>query len=188
MKSALLIDFYDSYSYNLYYQLKAVFNNFHWHIQSYDSLDKKLLDRSDVLVLGPGPGDPMRDSRLVNIPLNWKSKAILGICLGMQIINVHFGGAVTQSRFPQHGWVSSLKWYTSQHKDFKKNPKVMRYNSLQVSALAKGFKVLATADSEIMAIEHHQLPILGFQFHPESFLTEDGEKLLHLFGEKLVSS
>jgi para-aminobenzoate synthetase component 2 len=127
----------------------------------------------DLIVISPGPGHPDEYSAYDYV---FKSgKPVLGICMGMQIINRFFGG--TTDRLPNcvHGKTDSLEL------DDGTLRTVARYHSLYLSSIGDGLQVTATlAGSDIpMIIEHKTRPIMGLQFHPESFLTDQGEWYIH---------
>jgi len=161
----LLIDNYDSFTYNLEHllalELKAI-----PRIIQYHELGGEDLAEFDLIIISPGPGKPSEypDYRL----LKAISRPVIGICLGMQIINELHGGKTARSKTCVHGKTDSIefdgRWF-----------EVARYHSLYTSRVAECFEVLAhNADRIPMAIRHRSLPLIGYQFHPESFLTEKG--------------
>ena len=111
----------------------------------------------------------------------YKTKKILGICLGHQCIAQFFGGKVIKSQNPTHGKTSQI-FFKQKSKLFKDIPEgfnATRYHSLIVENLPECLKATAqTKDNIIMALEHSKLPIYGVQFHPEAILTEYGHKIL----------
>lgn len=183
----LLIDNYDSFSYNLY--------------QLIGSLDEDIkVVRNDVLtpeeiadmhpsslIISPGPGRPEDAGICVEAVKKLAGKIpILGVCLGHQAICKAFGAEVSYAKELMHGKQSIAKLDTSSP-IFAECPEtipVARYHSLSAvrETLPKTLKVTAeTKDGEIMAVEHTTLPVYGLQFHPESILTPDGKKLIQNF-------
>lgn len=120
----------------------------------------------DLIVLSPGPGAP-KDypgyARVLDCGL-----PVLGVCLGMQIINEHFGGTTARLAGCVHGKTETIQ-FAGQDRV------VARYHSLYCEQVGQGLEVLArNRDEAPMVMRHRQRPILGYQFHPESFLTQDG--------------
>lgn len=131
----------------------------------------------DLLAISPGPGHPGEYPAYG--PLLDSGVPVLGICLGMQIINEHFGG--TTDRLPGcvHGRAEAIALGD-------RTLAVARYHSLHTAALGQGLEVLAVnAAGVVMALAHATRPLAGFQFHPESFLTEDGEHCLAFAARRL---
>lgn len=121
----------------------------------------------DLAVISPGPGGPEEYPGYG--PLLESGTPVLGICLGLQIINIHFGGLVTRLPDCMHGKTSAVALHGVG------NFTVARYHSLHVAALGAGLTPLAhTLEGVVMAARHATLPVMGYQFHPESFLTPDG--------------
>jgi len=184
----LLIDNYDSFTYNLVQYLgelgaeQTVFRN-----------DKVSPDQvAEILpthiVISPGPGRPT-DGGISNdlIRRFYKEIPILGVCLGHQCMAYTFGGSVVRAPRLMHG-KTSLVHHDGQHiYQGVENPFVAtRYHSLIVEEpLPEGFVVTArTPEGEIMGIRHKTYPLEGVQFHPESILTSEGKKILRNFLER----
>lgn len=181
----ILIDNYDSFTYNIVQYLQElgaepkVFEN---NKITIDELKKM---NFESIIISPGAGNPDTAGISMDVIKNfYKTKKILGICLGHQCIAQFFGGKVEKSRNPTHGKTSKIK-ICENSKLFQNLPQefeVTRYHSLEVSTLPKELKITAKAQDEtIMAIEHKTLPIYGVQFHPEAILTEFGHELLENF-------
>lgn len=181
----LLIDNFDSFTYNLYhYFLKEnamvdVFRNNDSKLTSAD-----FIQSYDAIVLSPGPSNPKNSGYSMDIVAQWyQSKPIFGVCLGMQIINEFFGGKTIKAPYPVHGKKAPIAIiHTSPlfHK-IPSNFQAARYHSLICSDVPDVLKVTAIYQEIPMSLEHYQLPIYGVQFHPESFMTEYGQRIIHNF-------
>ncbi len=176
-----IIDHQDSFTWNVVHQ----FSNFDTvYCTNYFDIDKKKLDQSDVIVLSPGPGSPKDYPLTSKIYKRYKGKKkIIGICLGYQLILFNEKGKIIQQKNIFHGYQSKVK-VTKESKLFKKNKffNVGRYHSLKLHEPFKSNNLKITmrcAKSNIpMAIEDIKNNIYGFQFHPESFLTENGKIII----------
>jgi len=126
---------------------------------------RDLLD-ADLLVISPGPGAP--DEYPAYAALSECGCPVLGICLGMQIINEFCGGSTVRLHPCVHGRAEAIRFQGGVQR-------VARYHSLGVDRLGRGLRVtLRTEHGVVMALEHEERPWLGYQFHPESFLTGNG--------------
>jgi len=122
--------------------------------------------RWDLVVLSPGPGSPQDHPG--HGPLLDSGVPVLGICLGLQIINAHLGGATGRLPGCVHGRAEAIVFAGRERL-------VARYHSLYLERVAEGLEVLAVnRDGAPMAARHVTRPLMGYQFHPESFLTPDG--------------
>ena len=180
----LLIDNYDSFSYNLV-QLIGEINSDIKVIRN-DELSVEEIDKlqPEAIIISPGPGRPADAGVCIEViqKLGGKYK-ILGVCLGHQAICEAFGARIIYAKRLMHGKQSEV----SVSKDsvlfhgMKDRLKVARYHSLAADndTLCDDLKVTAiTDDNEIMAVEHRKYKIFGVQFHPESILTPDGKQIL----------
>ena len=182
-----IIDHQDSFTWNVVHQ----FSKFdRVYCSNYFNIDKKKLNQSNTIVLSPGPGSPKDYPETSKIYKKYKGKKkIIGVCLGYQQILFNEKGKIVQQRNIFHGYQSKVK-VTSESKLFKKNKifKVGRYHSLKLYEPYKsnGIKItMRCAKSNIpMAIENSENNVYGFQFHPESFLTENGNFII----KKILSS
>lgn len=185
----ILIDNYDSFTYNVVQYLEElgiepkIFENDKVTIDELKSLD------FDSIIISPGAGNPNTAGiSMAALEEFYKTKKILGICLGHQCIAKCFGANITKSKNPTHGKTSKI-FVCENSKLFKNLPKnfdVTRYHSLEVekSSMPSSLKITAeTQDGTIMALEHDALPIYGVQFHPEAILTQYGHELLRNFIE-----
>ena len=171
--NALLIDHDDSFTLNVKTWLSARFA-----VDIVHHLDINKLStpkRYDLLVFSPGPKAPTDYPHCVQKLLNSATaQPILGICLGLQMMTVAENGKVTTYSPPLHGKTSALK--SSLHSIHGK--KVARYHSMICHVPEAKFKIIAHADGYPMWVEHKEKRWMGFQFHPESFLTEDPDLYL----------
>ena len=135
------------------------------------------LDHSDVVVMGPGPTDPIR-AGLIDLVREVARRRLpfLGVCLGHQALGLAFGARLVRSS-PAHGKRATAHF--SNFGGLDGPVEVMRYHSLSLTGVAAPLKVMASlADGTVMAIEHESLPMAGVQFHPDSFGTPRGRELL----------
>ena len=182
----LLIDNYDSFTYNLY-QYFGIFNSDIRVVRN----DKITIDEikklnPERIVLSPGPKSPKEAGICMDVVKEFTGKKpILGICLGHQCIGEALGGTVSYAKELFHGKQSEITHDGSSIFEGIDSPvKVARYHSLAVQRedLPKELRILAeTADGEIMAIRHKKYPVVGLQFHPESIYTEHGKRMIENF-------
>ena len=183
----LLIDNYDSFSYNLFQLVGEI--NPDILVARNDELrisDIEMLNPTHIII-SPGPGRPEDAGICEEVIEHFKGKIpILGVCLGHQAICETFGADVTYAKELMHGKQSVVE-IDEDCKLFKglpKNVKVARYHSLAAApeSLPNQLQVVATADDgEVMAVKHKDYEIYGLQFHPESVLTPDGRQMLKQF-------
>ena len=182
----LMIDNYDSFTYNLVQYLGELGEEL--VVKRNDQITLKGIRRlkPSSIVISPGPGNPS-DAGISNdlIKTFAASTPILGVCLGHQCIGEVFGGHVVRARRPMHGKTSAI--YHTRTGLFRKLPnpfEATRYHSLIVrrETLPKTLRITAwTIQREIMGLQHRHLPVYGVQFHPESILTTQGKDLLQNF-------
>lgn len=183
----LLIDNYDSFSYNLYQLIGSISPDIKVIRNDEMTIDEiKELNPSHI-ILSPGPGKPKDAGICIKAAKELgKSIPVLGVCLGHQSIYEAFGGTVSYASKLMHGKQSVVTVDTSStlFNNMNERIKVARYHSLAAikDTLPDCIKITAwTDDNEIMAIEHTQFPIYGVQFHPESILTPDGKTIIENF-------
>jgi anthranilate synthase/aminodeoxychorismate synthase-like glutamine amidotransferase len=185
-KVILLIDNYDSFTYNLYHYLGelgaqvSVFRNNKVSLDDIESMGP------EKIVISPGPCTPNEAGISCEAILRFAEKIpILGVCLGHQCIGAAFGGKIVRAPSIMHGKLSEVSHDSRTIFRSLKNPfAAMRYHSLVIDPrfLPAELTVSArTADDIIMAVRHKRFPVEGVQFHPESILTEEGKKLLKNF-------
>lgn len=188
-KKTIIIDNYDSFSYNLKHQIESILGH-HVDIVKNDTIIIEDLSPYEYIILSPGPGLPIEAGRLMQIIKHYQSaKKILGVCLGMQAIAESFGSKLYQLQQVYHGIQNNIIRIDEDSKLFKNLPleiKVGRYHSWVVSNLQLTDQITITSIDEhdnIMSIEHKSLPIYGVQFHPESILTPLGDDIIRNFFE-----
>ena len=184
----LLIDNYDSFSYNLV-QLIGCIAKEEIRVIRNDEMSVEEVERlaPEFIVLSPGPGKPEDAGICEDVVRKMQGKCkILGVCLGHQGICEVYGAKITYAKELMHG-KQSLTEIDTEESLFKGLPEripVARYHSLaaQPESMPDCLKVIGkTEDGEIMAVRHKEYEIYGLQFHPESVLTPDGEKILKNF-------
>ena len=176
----LLIDNYDSFTYNLvdYFVRLGVTCK----VCRNDEASENLLSPAvKGVVLSPGPGTPTQAGRLMEIIDHYHTRLpMLGICLGHQALGQYFGAGLVRAAYPMHGKLSRIQ--LSVDPVFRTLPpqiNVVRYHSLLLNYLPSSLAEIAqTRQGEIMGIVHRQWPLYGLQFHPEAVLTEYGLRML----------
>ena len=185
----VLIDNYDSFTYNLVHYFKEIGQEVLVYRNDQKKVEEILNLKPDFVVISPGPSKPTNAGICIDLVKEIAKKKIkipiLGVCLGHQVIAETFGGKVIQSGKPIHGKVSKI--FHKNSKLFSKisNPfNATRYHSLIVDKqkIPNCLDITAsTEDETIMAVEHKDLDIFGVQFHPESISTDSGHQLLKNF-------
>jgi anthranilate synthase/aminodeoxychorismate synthase-like glutamine amidotransferase len=182
----LLIDNYDSFTYNLYHYISKFKKNV--EVIRNDKIDSKtiLKKKFNKIVISPGPGNPDQAGNCLNIVKNLHKKIpILGVCLGHQIIGQVFGGKVVKAKKLMHGKISKIKHgKKGLFKNIQNNFEATRYHSLIVERISLPKNLIITAETKdkvIMGLMHKDYNIHGFQFHPESISTKIGIKLIKNF-------
>ena len=183
----LIIDNYDSFSYNLYQLIGEITPDI--QVARNDKITISEIEDLDpqAIVLSPGPGRPSDAGICEELVKTLKGKyPILGVCLGHQAICEAFGGRITYAANLMHGKqsVATLNERSPLFKDLGEKIPVARYHSLAADkdSLPECLDVIATADDgEIMAVSHREYEIYGLQFHPESIMTPVGQKILRNF-------
>jgi len=178
----LIIDNYDSFTWNLVQSLEILGTNV--LVKQNDDSSALANLNPDGIIISAGPGIPA-DSGYSNqvIQQFMNQKPILGVCLGHQCIGSVFGANIQQSKQILHGKTSLIHHQQQGLFEGISSPfQGARYHSLSLDSIPNNFVNTAwTNDREIMAIQHDSLPIFGVQFHPESFLTPMGSKILMNF-------
>lgn len=178
----LLIDNYDSFTYNLVHYLADL--GAEVEVKRNDSLTSAAALKYKAIIISPGPCDPDRAGICLDVVKQNKSTPILGVCLGHQTIGQAYGGKVIRAAEPMHGKTSLVKHTDKGVFAGLKNPFIAtRYHSLIVerSSLPADLEITAETDGIIMGLQHKTLPVHGVQFHPESIASEEGHKILKNF-------
>ena len=186
MSKILLIDNYDSFTYNLYHYVSSFNKNV--DVKRNDRVNSKdiIKNKYKKIIISPGPGNPNQAGNCLKIVKEFYNKIpILGVCLGHQIIGQVFGSKVVQAKKLMHGKTSVIKSKKlGVLKGIKSKFTATRYHSLIVdkASLSKELIVTATTDNNIiMGLMHNKYQIHGVQFHPESINTKVGMKIIENF-------
>jgi anthranilate synthase/aminodeoxychorismate synthase-like glutamine amidotransferase len=189
MKKLVLIDNYDSFTYNLYDYFKQL--GVSCTVIKNDAIGNiSKLNKYDGIIFSPGPKRPSDSPIMFDILAKYEeAKPILGICLGLQAIGEYYGATLVHANIPMHGKTSQVFHNNELFFNGIENPStVMRYHSLilNIDKNDPNLEVIGiTKDNEIMAIRHRKHPISGVQFHPESILTKDGLIMLRNWVESM---
>ena len=184
----LVIDNYDSFTYNLVQYLGELGAELEVYRNDKISVDEVKSKKPEKIVISPGPGEPKNAGISEDLIKAVGHKiSILGVCLGHQSIGEAFGGKIVLAKHIMHGKTSRI--YHNGKEIFKgvKNPfEATRYHSLVVErkSLPKVLSITAETkdkDKEIMGLRHKTYPVWGVQFHPESILTDEGKHILSNF-------
>jgi anthranilate synthase/aminodeoxychorismate synthase-like glutamine amidotransferase len=181
-----VVDNYDSFTYNLVQQIERLAGE-RLRVIRNDAFEPEALlaEKPRAIVISPGPGTPARAGRCIELIRANKTIPLLGVCLGHQAIAEAFGATVLRGALPVHGKISAVRHQG--HRLFADCPVPMqtaRYHSLVVQreTLPEFLVVDAeTEDGAIMALSHTERPMFGIQFHPESYGTEGGDRLIQNF-------
>ena len=182
MKHILVVDNYDSFTYNLVHYLEDL--DCKVTVARNDKIELNKIETFDKILLSPGPGTPDDAGLLKDIIITYaSSKSILGICLGMQAIGEVFGAKLLNLSVVYHGIQSKVKITSNDEdlfKDLNSVIKVGRYHSWVIkNSLPPCLEVTSVDENnQIMSIRHNSLDVKGVQFHPESVMTPEGKKIL----------
>lgn len=183
MKKIVIIDNYDSFTFNLVHYLEEL--DCEVTVLRNDEFELEELKSFDDIILSPGPGIPSESGLLNEVILTYaSSKKILGICLGQQAIGEVFGGSLLNLNKVYHGVATTINIVVDDEILFKNLPQqleVGRYHSWVINPtdFPEDLEVTASAENgEIMAIRHKVYNVKGVQFHPESILTPYGKTIL----------
>lgn len=179
----LVIDNYDSFTYNLIDMIEA-----------FDDVIVRYPDDEDVLsldvdgvVISPGPGHPLDNDHLIDIIENYRDMPILGICLGSQALTAYYGGEVVEGTVVKHGKMDEMKVLGDSvlYNLLGETIGIMRYHSLvsERETFPVDLKVTGETEDSIQSFEHLVMPHYGIQYHPESFACEHGTEIIRNFIE-----
>ena len=179
-KKVLVIDNYDSFTYNLVHYMEDL--DYEVSVVRNDEFSMDFVEKFDKILISPGPGIPDEAGQTKELIKRFcATKSIMGVCLGHQAIGEVFGGKLKNLDSVFHGVATDIN-IVSEDKIFKNIPKkikVGRYHSWVVEKLNDNLEVLASDnDGNIMALRHKDYKVWGVQFHPESILTEYGKDIL----------
>ncbi len=187
MSRLLMIDNYDSFTYNLVQYLGELGAQVDVVRHDVEGIDALMARAPDGLVISPGPGEPRDAGVSIEAVESFAAAGtpVFGVCLGHQAIGVAFGGRIVRARSIMHGKTSEIEHtgvgvFAGLPQPFE----ATRYHSLVIEeeSCPDVLEVTArTSDGEIMGVRHRELPVEGVQFHPESILTEVGKQLLGNF-------
>jgi anthranilate synthase component 2 len=182
-KTVLVIDNYDSFTYNLVHLINEV--GYEAEVWRNDKFDLADVDKYDKILLSPGPGIPEEAGLLLDVIKTYApTKSIFGVCLGQQAIAEAFGGTLLNLGRPMHGIATPVTVVDGDEPLFWECPQTInvgRYHSWVVSKdnFPSCLKITARDHkNEIMALRHETLDVRGVQFHPESVLTEYGKQMM----------
>ena len=186
MKKIILIDNYDSFTFNLYHYLSSLKVNVDVIRNDQITSNQILKRRYNKIVISPGPGNPNQSGNCLKIVKSlYKKIPILGVCLGHQIIGQVFGSKIIQAKRLMHGKTSKIiSKKVGILKNLPRSFEATRYHSLIIDKKSLSKHLEITAESEdglIMAVKHKNYDVHGVQFHPESIKTKLGIKILKNF-------
>ena len=186
MKKIILIDNYDSFTFNLYHYLSSLKVNVDVIRNDKITSNEILKRKYNKIVISPGPGNPNQSGNCLKIVKTlYKKIPILGVCLGHQIIGQVFGSKIVQAKKLMHGKTSEIiSKKVGILKNLPKSFKATRYHSLIIDkkSLSKQLEITAESkDGLIMGVQHKEYDVHGVQFHPESIKTKIGIKILKNF-------
>lgn len=186
MKKILILDNYDSFTFNLYHLIKELCNH-RIEVHRNNQITLSSIKQFDQIVLSPGPGIPQEAGILLDVIQKYaSSKSILGVCLGHQAIGEAFGAKLINLKEVYHG-VQTPVYILEESRIFKGMKKEIpagRYHSWIIDRESLPTELIVTAESkekQIMAISHSRYDVHGIQFHPESILTPSGKNIIANF-------
>lgn len=185
----LLIDNYDSFTYNLYHLIKQVASNEVDVIRNNKITLAQIKEKKyEAIFISPGPCTPLESGVSLDIISQMHEKTpIFGVCLGMQAMVHIFGGKVVEAKIPMHGKVSRIEHFDKSpiFNNIPQEFNATRYHSLiaEKSSFPRCLEITARTleDKTIMAISHTEYKVHGVQFHPESISSEYGAEMIHNF-------
>jgi anthranilate synthase component II len=180
----LVFDNYDSFTYNLVHLVEKIINGKVTVVRN-DEIPLEKVNDYDKIILSPGPGIPEEAGLLLPLIKEYApTKSIFGVCLGQQAIGQAFGASLTNLKEVYHGVATNINIIKEDGRLFKDLPKQIqagRYHSWVIDESTLPAELTITAKDEdgfIMALQHNKYDVSGVQFHPESVLTPQGEKIV----------
>ncbi|MEO6607635.1 MAG: aminodeoxychorismate/anthranilate synthase component II [Aestuariivirga sp.] len=181
----ILIDNYDSFTWNLYHYLGELGAETVVHRNDKISVGQVMSSRPEAIVISPGPGTPADAGIIIDLVKEASGKIpVFGVCLGLQAIGEAFGGDVVRAPTQMHGKTSAVHHQKKGvFKDLPQDFQATRYHSLVIdkSTLPADLEITAETDGIIMGLQHKTKNIHAVQFHPESIASEHGHQLLKNF-------
>ncbi len=186
MKKIILIDNYDSFTFNLYHYLSSLKVKVDVIRNDQITSNEILKRKYNKIVISPGPGNPNQSGNCLKIVKSlYKKIPILGVCLGHQIIGQVFGSKIIQAKKLMHGKTSKIiSKKVGILKNLPKSFEATRYHSLIIDKKSLSEKLEITAETKdglVMGVQHKKYAVHGVQFHPESIKTKLGIKILKNF-------
>ena len=180
----LLIDNYDSFTYNLFQQLQCL--GAVVRVVPHDRITIKAIKKlkPSKIIISPGPKTPQHSGASMKVIKYFhKTVPILGVCLGHECIGELFGSRIVHAKQIMHGKTSRIYHHGQGIFRHIRSPfNAARYNSLVIDRVPERFILLARDEhGDIMAVKHESYPLTGVQFHPESFMTRQGDRLTRNF-------
>ena len=187
MEKIIVLDNYDSFTYNLVHYIESN-PNYEVDVFRNDEISIEAIDKYNTIVLSPGPGLP-EDAGILKAVIERyaPTKKILGVCLGMQAIGEVFGGELENLSNVFHGVATPINITKSNdllYKSLPENIEVGRYHSWVISNTNFPNKLVITAkddNNQVMSIKHQDYNVYGVQYHPESILTTHGKEIINNF-------
>ena len=180
MKNLVIIDNYDSFTFNLVHYVEPLVDEL--NIMRNDKIDHDLIKKSKYLLLSPGPGLPNQANQLIEVIDKYHSThVILGVCLGHQALAQYFGAELKNLAKVKHGINSEIEILDFQflYKDLPNKFNIAHYHSWVIKNLPKELLISSYDSSKnIMSFRHRSFKVFGIQFHPESILTQNGLAIL----------
>ena len=180
MENLVIIDNYDSFTYNLVHLVSPMVNNL--EVIRNDNINHSLMAKADGIILSPGPGLPKDANNLFAVIENYHlTHKILGVCLGHQAIAEFFGSNLNNLSKVKHGISTEISILDNEiiYRDMPNSFLIGHYHSWIVEDISDDFIVTSRdKNDQIMSFRHKKLKLFGLQYHPESILTENGAQIL----------
>jgi anthranilate synthase component 2 len=187
MEKILIIDNYDSFTYNLVQYVRELTGN-KVVVKRNDEINTEAVEKFDIIIFSPGPGLPQDAGIMIETIKTYAGKKkMLGVCLGHQAIGIAFGGQLSNLKKVYHGVKTPVKIIDKSDVIFDnidENTEVGRYHSwvIDKNTLPSDLQITSESeDGQIMSVKHKEFPIWGLQFHPESIMTEQGKTMIKNF-------